>query len=159
MHYLQPMAWGDLSVTEYGQHSKDSGGNIRVPGSCGKDGITLLSYFLLPSLPPFLPPSLSPPPFFFFLPSPSFFLETGFLNPSPGLILLSLRASFIPDSMRFPVVTGCQRTWEPQLPHQPVAFLTPAETPSLSCIFPFSELYLGAFHKPSTQWQHRVNAI
>lgn len=93
------------------------------------------------------------------IPGPSFFLETGFLNPSPGLILLSLRASFIPDSMRFPVVTGCQRTWEPQLPHQPVPFLTPAETPSLSCIFPSSELYLGAFHKPSTQWQHRVNAI
>lgn len=42
MHYLlQSMATGDLSVTEYGQHSHDSGGDTAIPGSYGKDGITL----------------------------------------------------------------------------------------------------------------------
>lgn len=39
---LQPMAWGDLNVTQYGQHSEEAGGSLPgVPGSYGKDGFTL----------------------------------------------------------------------------------------------------------------------
>lgn len=36
VHYLQLMAWGDLSVTEYGQHSEDSGGDTGVLGPVEK---------------------------------------------------------------------------------------------------------------------------
>lgn len=40
MHYHQPVAWGKLDVAKYGQHSKDSDLEARVPGIDGKDGIT-----------------------------------------------------------------------------------------------------------------------